>query len=71
LQRVEAQLGSTAAITGTRKHNYDLAAAAFARLLENMRQVIDVELRRLEAKMEAAGLPWTPGREVPRWKKNQ
>ena len=70
LQRVEAQLGSTAAITNTRKHNYELAASAFAKLLEKMRQVIDVELRKLEAKMEAAGLPWTPGREVPRWKKN-
>ena len=44
--------------------------SAFAKLLEKMRQVIDVELRQLEAKMEAAGLPWTPGREVPRWKKN-
>ena len=71
LQRVEAQLGSTAAITSTRKHNYDLAAAAFAKLLEKMRQVIDVDLRKLEIKMEAAGLPWTPGREVPRWEKNQ
>jgi hypothetical protein len=67
LQRVEAQLRSTAAITGTRRHNYDLAAAAFATLLEKMRQVIDVDLRKLEAKMEAAGLPWTPGREVPHW----
>jgi photosystem II stability/assembly factor-like uncharacterized protein len=71
LQRVDAQLGSTAAITCTRKHNYELAASAFAKLLEKIRQVIDVELLKLEEKMEAAGLPWTPGRKVPRWKKNQ
>jgi photosystem II stability/assembly factor-like uncharacterized protein len=69
-QRVETQLGSTAAITSSNKHNYELAASAFVKLLEKMRQAIDVDLRKLEAKMEAAGLPWTPGREVPRWEIN-
>jgi hypothetical protein len=69
-QRVESQLGSTAAITNTRRYNYDLAAAAFAGLLEKTRQIIDIDLRQLEAKLEVAGVPWTPGREVPRWKKD-
>ncbi len=71
VQRVEAQLGSTSSITGSNRRNYELAASAFASLLEKMRQVIDVDLRGLEAQLEAAGVPWTPGREVPRWKEEK
>jgi tetratricopeptide (TPR) repeat protein len=72
LQRVgkEAiQASSTTGITTTNKHNYEIAATAFEKLLEKLRQLIEVDFKKLEAKMEAAGAPWTPGRGVPRWKK--
>jgi len=71
MQRVDLQLGSTAAITVGNHKNYELAASAFKVLLEKMRRAIDVELRKLEAELEAAGVPWTPGREVPRWSEGQ
>ncbi len=32
-----------------------------------LRQLIEVDLQRLEKQMEAAGAPWTPGR-IPEWK---
>ena len=67
LQRLEAQLGSTTAITASNRRNYSLAAAAFTGLLAKMRLTIDVELRQLEAKLDSAGAPWTPGRQVPNW----
>ncbi|MBE0665088.1 MAG: hypothetical protein IH584_04635 [Candidatus Aminicenantes bacterium] len=67
LQRLEAQLGSTTAITASNRRNYSLAAAAFTGLLAKMRLTIDVELRQLETKLDSAGAPWTPGREVPKW----
>jgi hypothetical protein len=30
-----------------------------------LRQLIDVDLPALEAMMEVAGVPWTPGRPLP------
>ena len=34
-----------------------------------LRQAIDVDLKALQAELEAVGAPWTPGRGVPVWKK--
>jgi photosystem II stability/assembly factor-like uncharacterized protein len=72
LQRVDKeaiQISSTTGITTTNKRNYEIAADAFEKLLEKLRQLIDVDLKNLEEKMEAAGAPWTPGRGVPKWEK--
>lgn len=68
-RRVSVQLAATAAVTGTVKRDYEIAADEFGGLLEQLRQLIEVDLKKLEDKMEAAGAPWTPGRGVPKWKK--
>ncbi len=67
--RVSRQLAATSAITGTVKRDYEIAADEFGGLLEELRKLIEVDLKKLEEKMEAAGAPWTPGRGVPKWKK--
>ena len=46
-----------------------MAAAGFETLLEEMRKLVDVDLKRIGERLEAAGAPWTPGRGMPRWKK--
>jgi photosystem II stability/assembly factor-like uncharacterized protein len=69
VNRVSAQLNTTASITETVKKNYEIAADEFVQFLENLRQLIDVDLKKLGEEMEAAGAPWTPGRPVPEWKK--
>ena len=43
------------------------ASADFETTLQQLRQLIEVDLRNLEKQMEAAGAPWTPGR-IPEWK---
>jgi hypothetical protein len=53
--------------TATQKHQYDIAAAEFGAVLERLRTLVDVDLRRIEEAAEAAGAPWTAGR-VPVWK---
>jgi hypothetical protein len=72
LQRVQrvvrSQLGSTAEVTGTHRRNYEIAAAAFGNVLEDLRQLIEVELVALYDEMELAGAPWTEGRGLPRWR---
>jgi hypothetical protein len=69
MNRVGTQLGSTCPITETNKRNYDIAADGFEKLLEDLRQIVEEDLRKLEDELETAGAPWTPGRSVPKWKK--
>lgn len=53
--------------TQTHIEQYAAAAAEFEGTLNSLRQLIEVDLQKLEKQMEAAGAPWTPGR-VPEWK---
>jgi len=69
LDRVSPQLSTTCPITETAKHNYEIAANEVEKLLEDLRAMIEQDLRKLGEELEAAGAPWTPGRGVPRWKK--
>jgi hypothetical protein len=69
MRRVSAQLSTTCSITETNKRNYEIAANDFEKLLEEIRQVIEVDLKKLKDSVEAAGAPWTPGRSLPKWKK--
>ena len=59
--------GSTSAPTGTHRENYRIAAEQFGPLLEKLRTLVEVDLKGIEDRLEAAGSPWTPGR-VPTWK---
>jgi photosystem II stability/assembly factor-like uncharacterized protein len=64
---VSGHWSSSSAPTQTHLDNYRVAAQSFAPVLEELRKLIDVDLKNLETKLEAAGAPWTPGR-VPAWK---
>jgi hypothetical protein len=58
--------GTQQAPTGTQRRQYELVARDFPPLLERLRALITGELAALEARAEAAGAPWTPGR-IPTW----
>ena len=64
---VGAQRMSTARPTQTQQNQYTAAAQDFEGMLVQLRQLIEVDLARLENQLEAAGAPWTPGR-IPEWK---
>jgi len=64
---VVGQRMSTARPTQTQVAQYTAAAQEFETVLGHLRQLIEVDLARLEKQMEAAGAPWTPGR-IPEWK---
>ncbi len=63
---VYGQWTSTSPPTGTNLDAYRHAAEAFGPVLSDLTRWVEQDLRELEAAMEAAGAPWTPGR-VPRW----
>jgi hypothetical protein len=51
--------------TPTHRESAAIAEEQFAELRQALRQLIEVDLRDLERRLEAAGVPWTPGRGVP------
>jgi len=64
---VGAQRLSTARPTQTQMNQYSAAAQDFESVLAQLRQLVEVDLTKLEKQLEAAGAPWTPGR-IPEWK---
>ncbi|MCZ6682588.1 MAG: glycosyl hydrolase, partial [Planctomycetota bacterium] len=62
---VSSQWNATSAPTKTEQDAYRHAGTEFAEALGELRALAD-DLEKLEAKLEAAGAPWTPGR-IPQW----
>jgi hypothetical protein len=58
--------GTLGDVTDTHRRQYAIVAAEIGSVLERLRTLIDVDLKRIEDAAEAAGAPWTSGR-VPRW----
>lgn len=57
---------ATSAPTATHQRSYQIAAELFAPVLEQLRTLVEVDVKALSDRLEAVGAPWTPGR-VPRW----
>ena len=58
---------STSAPTATHRASRAVASDQLAGVSEALRALVEDELAALEAELEAAGVPWTPGRPIPRW----
>ena len=54
-------------VPGLQREQYDIVAAEFGAILERLRQLVEVDLKRIEDAAEAAGAPWTSGR-IPNWR---
>ncbi len=71
VERVQTIIGghwySTGDATQTHRRNYDLAAGEFGGILDQLRTLVESDLKKLQDAAEAIGAPWTPGR-VPAWK---
>lgn len=63
---VATQWYVTSAPTQTQRDAYKFAADAFSEVLVELRRLIEKDLAGVEARLEAAGAPWTPGR-IPTW----
>ena len=51
--------------TGTQKENLAIAGEAFEEFLKELKRALEETIPALEAKLEAAGAAWTPGRVLP------
>ena len=63
---VYAHWSSTSTPTGTSRRQYELASAELGEVVSALRQLVASDLGALEARLDAVGAPWTPGR-VPIW----
>ncbi len=63
---VENHWASSSEATRTFQDDYAIAAAEFAPVLAELRQIVGVDMKNLEDQLEALGAPWTPGR-LPTW----
>ncbi|HMU43092.1 MAG TPA: glycosyl hydrolase [Ignavibacteriaceae bacterium] len=58
---------TTSAPTNSYKENYRIASEEFKPILNELKQILEVDLKNLEYEMDNLSAPWTPGR-VPDWK---
>jgi photosystem II stability/assembly factor-like uncharacterized protein len=63
---MEGERFSSGKPTQTHINAYNIAAEEFTQQLAKLHTLIDAGVAKLEKDMEAAGVPWTPGR-VPNW----
>ena len=54
--------------TGTMRQNLKYAKELFAPVYDQIKQLVEVDLAQLMAEAEAAGAPWSPGRDLPKMK---
>jgi hypothetical protein len=61
---IESQRMSTAAPTRTQTQDFEIAQTAFAGVLQQLKQLTEVEAKKLEQALEDLGAPYTPGRSI-------
>ncbi len=66
IQRVVGAFWSTADPTTTHRRQAEIAAEEFAPANALLVELVETRLAALEARADAAGVPWTPGRRIPR-----
>jgi photosystem II stability/assembly factor-like uncharacterized protein len=54
-------------VTTTQKEAYDIIAKEFTPVLDDLKKLVEVDIKELEADMDKMRSPWTPGR-IPDWK---
>lgn len=58
---------TTTDVTTTQKEAYDIISKEFVPVLEDLRQLAEIDIKKLEDEMNTMNAPWTPGR-LPDWK---
>jgi photosystem II stability/assembly factor-like uncharacterized protein len=66
IQRVVGAFWSTADPTNTHRRQVEIVREQFGPANVELVNLVEVQLAGLEAEADAAGVPWTPGRRIPR-----
>ena len=66
IQRVVGAFWSMADPTNTHRRQAEIVREEFATANAELVNLVETQLAGLEAQADAAGVPWTPGRRIPR-----
>ena len=66
IQRVVGAFWSTSDPTNTHRRQAEIAAEQFGPANAELIELVETRLAALEARADAAGVPWTQGRRIPR-----
>lgn len=73
LQRLQSAIGGAWSTshgpTQTHREQVQIAAAQLEAMLPGLQAFVEQEMPALQQRLEEAGVPWTPGRGVPRWRR--
>ena len=58
--------GSTYGATKTHRRSYEIAREEYQAVIGALKTLVEQDLADLKRKLDAAGVPWTPGRAIPR-----
>lgn len=58
-------MGSTEGPTGTHKRQYEIVREQFEAVVGDLENLVENDIAELNAELDAAGAPWTPGRKIP------
>lgn len=58
-------IGSLEGPTQTHRQQFEIAKAQYQAVIGQLNEVVDQAIPSLQAKLDAAGAPWTPGRRIP------
>jgi len=58
-------LGNTYGPTQTQRRQFEIAREEYDAVIAAIRAVVETDLEALKRKLDEAGAPWTPGREIP------
>lgn len=61
-------MGSTEGPTGTHKRQYDIAVELYESAVAELEDLVNVEIPKINKKLDKAKAPWTPGRKIPAFK---
>lgn len=53
--------------TGTHRRQFEIAGEEYSEVIGDLRSFIENDVQALFEKLDEAGAPWTPGREIPDW----
>ncbi len=52
-----------------RRREFEIAHLEYEQIAAKLKKLVEVDFVKLQHKLDKAGVPWTPGRQIPKPKK--
>ena len=66
---LSGSMGNTYGITQTQREQVAIAKNEFSEAVDEIRELLEIDVKLFEQRLDDAGIPWTPGRSIPEFDK--